>query len=108
MASKDYHQEHSRNRRAVRREYVAAIKLEKGCEECGYNKHHAALHLDHIDPSKKLVSVSRMVSEGWSFDKIDEEVAKCRILCANCHSIHTYDSKHFNNPTLGKVRARGS
>jgi len=104
MATKEYHKEKTKQYRAARRQYVAAYKMEIGCELCGYAAHSAALHLDHINPEEKLVTVSRMISEGHSFDAIDAELSKCRVLCANCHSIHTYESEHFRIPRMGDPR----
>lgn len=84
-------------------EYIRAIKLEKGCSKCGYNKHAVALDFNHLDPSTKDVSVSRM--SGYSKERIDEEIAKCEILCANCHRVHSYDNKHFHNSRLREAGA---
>ena len=69
-------------------------KKASGCEECGYNKHPAALQLDHIEPDSKMVSATgRRVSPGsmisYSQAKFQAELDKCRVLCANCHAIHT-------------------
>ena len=103
-ASKEYYQEHSRQRRAMRREYIAAKKLELGCCECGYKEHHAALHFDHIDRDTKHKEVSKLASEGASFEAIDAEIDKCRVICANCHSIHSYEQKHFlPSTTVGEA-----
>lgn len=72
-----------------RRYWLNSYKVEKGCENCGYNKHGCALDFDHIDPSKKEFTIQ---SNGLSrpLKKIIEEVRKCRILCSNCHKIATF------------------
>lgn len=74
------------------------IKTDKGCEICGYNASPLALQFDHIDPETKfrnkngkLVHPSHMVS--YSQTLILAEIAKCRVLCANCHIIYTYDEQ---------------
>ena len=109
MASKEYHNNHTKQRRAVRREYIASKKMEQGCCKCGYNAHPAALHFDHIDRSTKSGGLAQAASEGWSFERIDEEIAKCQVLCANCHSIHTYELKHFHTiARMGEVGTPGS
>ena len=71
-----------------------AIKLEKGCELCGYNEHPAALDYDHIDPSQKEFSIGEAIGQAQGKQRILDEIAKCRVLCANCHRIHTYDNHH--------------
>lgn len=78
-----------------RRELLDKIKLDTGCEECGYNKHPAALHFDHIDPSNKSFTISQDVKRKWS--DIENEINKCRVLCANCHSIYTHNENHYRN-----------
>lgn len=47
------------------------------------------LVLDHLNPSEKRIEVSKMVQCSYSLKTIQEEVAKCRILCANHHQKHT-------------------
>ncbi len=60
------------------------IKVEKGCKICGFNKSAFALEYHHIDPSTKLFSVSKKLTD-VSKDKLQEEIKKCVLLCANCH-----------------------
>jgi hypothetical protein len=47
------------------------------------------LVLDHINPNEKRGHVSNMASTPYSLKSIQEEVAKCRVLCANHHQKHT-------------------
>ena len=84
--SKAYYKE----RLAERRAYIHAVKTAVGCEMCGYNAHPAALEFDHIDPTTKKHSIGRELIS-LSMKKLKEEIAKCRVLCANCHQIHTYE-----------------
>ena len=70
-------------------ELVKRYKIKKGCEECGYKGHFAALHLDHLDPSKKYSAVSQMQTH--KLIRVKEEIRKCRVLCANCHAVHTHN-----------------
>ena len=62
------------------------------------NKHHCVvcgehgirtLELDHIDPKTKKFSISQAVRLGYSWEQIEQEIEKCRVLCANCHKKHT-------------------
>jgi 5-methylcytosine-specific restriction endonuclease McrA len=77
--------------------FIADYKLERGCERCGYKKDHVALDMAHINPTTKWsygkYSNSkygdRGVDAGWSLKKIKIELAKCKVLCANCHRIET-------------------
>lgn len=61
-------------------------KLVSGCVDCGYNLHDEALDFDHVRGTK-LREVSRMLHFSWT--RIMKEVAKCEVVCANCHRIRT-------------------
>jgi NAD-dependent dihydropyrimidine dehydrogenase PreA subunit len=84
------------SKRKRRMYWINKYKCAKGCELCGYNAHGVALDFDHIDPSNKIFNVSSRFMN-LSLVKIFEELRKCRVLCANCHRIHSYKSKHFRN-----------
>ena len=55
--------------------------------------HPVALELNHIDPTTKTYSIGRDLIS-ISMKKLVEELAKCEVLCANCHQIHTYENGH--------------
>lgn len=59
---------------------------DKSCEHCGEDD-PIVLDFDHIDQSTKHKNVVEMYDYAW--DRIQEEINKCRILCANCHRKHT-------------------
>ncbi len=72
----------------IRRRWLNIYKKSKGCSLCGYKEHPAALQFDHLDPSTKVRDVSNMVT--LKLKRLMDEVRKCRVLCANCHMIHTF------------------
>ena|SRR5215217_3205071 len=47
------------------------------------------LVFDHLSPHEKRDHVSTMAHSSWSLKSVQEEVAKCRVLCANHHQKHT-------------------
>ena len=54
------------------------------CNMCGYKKSSHALSFHHIDPKTKSFGISmRGMTRSWK--KIEEELQKCVLLCANCH-----------------------
>ena len=81
-----------------RRDYLNSYKLSKGCAICGFNSHPQALSFDHIDPSLKRSDYSSKNLSRWSLEEVNAEIAKCRVLCANCHMIETYNNKHHTLP----------
>ena len=60
-----------------------AIKVGRGCDRCGYATCGAALQWHHRDTETKVAQVSWMLS--YSKERLDAEMAKCDLLCANCH-----------------------
>lgn len=79
---------HVRSREHKRRRtlWVHAIKLERGCADCGYAEHPEALHFDHLPGYKKLFQVSGV---NLSRETIIAEIEKCEVVCANCHAVRT-------------------
>lgn len=75
------------------KELVNALKVEKGCSKCGYNAHPAALDFNHLDPTQKSFSVSTRLQQ-YCWERIEQEIAKCEFLCANCHRIHSYETHY--------------
>ena len=84
---------YDQGRYAERRDFIQAYKIEKGCAKCGYNQHPAALEFNHLDPAKKKFQIAGNLTRRW--DSIVEEMAKCEILCANCHAIHTHENDQY-------------
>ena len=74
------------NRRKKIQEFIRNYKLSKGCADCGYNKHHAALEFDHVDGEKEF-----NVCNAKSIKQAKEEIKKCEVVCSNCHRIRTYE-----------------
>lgn len=72
-----------------RRSILDEIKLAQGCQECGYKKHPAALDFDHINPSEKEFTIGTSYTS-VSIKRLLDEVAKCQVLCANCHRIKSF------------------
>lgn len=88
-----------RKKRATVKQWVDALKLEKVCEMCGYKSHPVALDFDHINGREKAFDVSQYLGIK-SDEDIKLEVSKCRVLCANCHRIKSYEHEdHLKQST---------
>lgn len=69
-----------------RREYIKKYK-NKPCADCKGIFNPIAMDFDHVN-GKKIFGVARMVS--FSKKRLDDEIAKCEVVCANCHRIRTF------------------
>ncbi len=81
----------SRKRMIARRDMLAEIKLSHGCADCGYNANACALDFDHVDGAK-FMGVSQMGT--FSEERIRAEIAKCEVVCLNCHRQRTKRRHH--------------
>ena len=54
------------------------------CEYCGEDDFRT-LVFHHVNPEEKEFSISTMVADGYSRERIGKEIKKCLVLCANCH-----------------------
>jgi hypothetical protein len=76
-------------------EWVREYKRKSKCELCG-ESHPACLQFHHLDPNEKEGNVSWVAHTGCSLTKLMEEVAKCQVLCANCHfKLHDVSSNEI-------------
>lgn len=58
------------------------------CVDCGEDD-PIVLELDHLDPDTKVMNVAAMAHGTYSIKKIQEEIDKCEVVCANCHRRRT-------------------
>ena len=75
---------------------AAAIKIAAGCVDCGYKKHDFALDFDHLPGFTKVAGISKMVKDDASWESIEEEIAKCDVVCARCHRVRTHERRTVN------------
>jgi len=70
---------------------VKVINLLGGkCKDCGliYNGENACVfQVHHKNPSKKEIVVNTRTLINYAWSKIEKEIKKCCLLCANCHFI---------------------
>lgn len=72
----------------ARRKKVKELLVQEAggrCVVCGYDRHLGALQFHHLDPAKKSFGIAhRGFTRGIASARL--EVAKCVLLCANCHA----------------------
>ncbi len=77
----------SRERARRFRLRIGHIKLERGCADCGYREHACALDFDHLPGEPKVFTLAYGYKYPWSMVLL--EIAKCEVVCANCHRVRT-------------------
>jgi transcription elongation factor Elf1 len=99
MVDKHYHREYYRKNAVKRQEQNKKWKMKVRkwyqdykktlkCEKCN-ETHTTCLEFHHV--KGKDGTISNMVSGGYSVDRIKKEMAKCIVLCANCHRKEHYE-----------------
>lgn len=71
------------------------------CLDCG-NADLRVLEFDHRDRKTKAAAVSVLARAGYSLARVQAEVAKCDVRCANCHRIRTHEQRRWWGHGLGE------
>jgi hypothetical protein len=74
--------------RRSRQEWIWAEKS-KPCERCGNTYHPVAMQFDHLPGEVK----SFEITPSRSIEANRAEMAKCQLLCSNCHDIVTWERR---------------
>ena len=75
-------------RRRKNKEWIHEQKRKSGCIECG-ERDSIVLDFHHRDSSDTVTSLAEMICRGFSIKRMQEEIEKCDVVCANCHRRHT-------------------
>ena len=76
--------------RVERAIYVWEYLLEHPCVDCG-EPDPIVLEFDHVRGVKQG-NISKMIGEGVSLKRLQAEIDKCEVRCANCHRRRTASS----------------
>lgn len=70
------------------KEFVRAAKTNKPCKDCEVVYPYYVMDFDHRED--KICHPSRIYMKGWSLEKVQKELDKCDLVCANCHRDRTH------------------
>jgi hypothetical protein len=77
-----------RDRRNKIRKYIQEYKANKCCVDCGENYPYWILEFDHL--GDKSFTIAQFSTKTTDLDVIKQEIAKCDIVCANCHKNRSF------------------
>jgi hypothetical protein len=80
-------------RRKERLEWLWSLK-DKPCVDCGIRFHPIAMEWDHLPQFEKSFSIADNFAS-FSKERILTEVAKCELVCANCHAVRTFTRREL-------------
>ena len=75
-----------KKRHEERRAWILGIKASLKCSRCDESR-PMCLDFHHLDGSAKEHNISTMICKNHPKERILEEIAKCVVLCRNCHAV---------------------
>lgn len=89
--NKEYYRELRGYRRQKLKEHVRKFK-DKPCADCGNSYPYYVMDFDHRPGTIKLFEIADYLATHVvsTYDKLDAEIAKCDVVCANCHRIRSH------------------
>ena len=78
--------EFMRQWRQARQQEIRDYKEANPCTDCGMFLPYYCMDFDHL--GDKVMNVSRM--QGYSWERVLREIAKCELVCAVCHRKRTH------------------
>lgn len=85
---KKYHIERIYKKRAEIYKQINLLK-DAPCTDCKQKFPPIVMDFDHLPHSRKTSGIARLIRNTHSMERIIEEIAKCELVCANCHRIRT-------------------
>lgn len=80
---------YQQQRREAVRQYIREQKR-KPCTDCGGLFPPCVMDFDHLPEHVKFKRLSELISRNASLRAVQEEIAKCELVCANCHRIRSW------------------
>lgn len=82
-------------RRARTKSIIRSVK-ERPCTDCGVQYPFYVMQLDHLQDKKFSMGRCGIVS----VERLMIEIAKCEVVCANCHAERTFQRTREGSRTL--------
>lgn len=74
-----------------KREKINELKS-RPCSDCGVQYAPWIMQFDHRNAAEKRFNIGEN-KFSYGMRRISEEIAKCDVVCANCHANRTYERK---------------
>jgi hypothetical protein len=71
---------------------LEAYKKTQSCKQCG-NNDYRVLEFHHRDGDDKEMAIAASIGR-WGDKRRYKEIAKCDVLCANCHRILHFEERN--------------
>ena len=86
-ANKQAYIDKALKRKKMVREWLNNVKGASPCKDCGVKYPYYVMDFDHI--GAKSIEIHKLLNY-TSIRRLEEEIALCELVCANCHRIRTF------------------
>ena len=73
---------------------LVRINKQKPCADCGIEYKPHIMQYDHLGKDDKLINLAHIHNKGWGEKKVLAEIAKCEVVCSNCHADRTFKRRN--------------
>jgi hypothetical protein len=96
-----FHQSYqSQQERGLQRKLDLVQQFGAKCIHCGYSRNLAAFVFHHREPDKKQFQLDLRSLSNRTMEVIQDEVAKCDLVCANCHAEVHHPQLNLTQPKI--------
>jgi len=82
--------------KSKRRSIIDERKAMLGCERCGI-RDVRVLEFHHRDSKTKEFAIADYFYHQYGFERLERELEKCSVLCANCHRILHFEVRSIRS-----------
>lgn len=90
QANRDQRRNKARSDRLAYVEWLDSLKANRPCADCGQIYPSFVMEWDHLPGAEKAFVLGEARNGAYGRRRILEEIAKCELVCANCHRIRTF------------------
>ena len=99
MQTKEQKKAKQKKYRQKAKAYVIDVKSTNPCMDCKIHHPFYRMQFDHVRGQKEF-DLWRAGDSVCSIPRIQREMDKCDVVCANCHATRTYKRNLINNDEL--------
>lgn len=92
------------NKRRDNQSWIDGVKLGLPCDDCGRSFPTCSMDYDHRDAETKSFGVSYAARVGKRREAVMAEIAKCDLVCSNCHRVRTKMRSTIRRNTMIQVK----
>jgi hypothetical protein len=85
--------------------WLRSLKTGRPCTDCGRVFDPQVMQWDHLPGFEKIANLSGDAWAGTTEEQILSEIAKCELVCTNCHIIRTFKRNGWDKRSLHEHEA---